>query len=337
MKSLLQTSLDTLIRMNISSYAELSLTLPWQEIILKSGIPITPLYYDIASMTKTILSTITLQAVRDGKLSFDTNAQDFLPYLPFPVSIDELLRHTSGVNILNKFDKSKDYSKAEIESFIKHPDNIIKTWFKEYCNLNYIYIWDVLEAIFQTSLTNLVQRFLKNYDLEMTYCPLKNGIKSEHISPTERSAGLVHDPLTYYLQGASWAAWLFATHSALHQFWKLWMENAFEIPTSVYQEEFQSEEVTDFYHENGFPNPLQDSLSPVYLDLYGRCWRKGRYSPDLVEFSGHTWPSLILSKKRSWVLSLSCNICQSSNPPERRKAYMKWKRELIANIQTWKI
>ena len=65
--------------------------------------------FQIASVTKPMIAVIVLRLVEAGQLSLDTPVSDFYPALPGSgaVTIDHLLRHTSGLH-LDDFDVPED-------------------------------------------------------------------------------------------------------------------------------------------------------------------------------------------------------------------------------------
>lgn len=68
---------------------------------LERHVPATPeTAYRLASLTKQFTATAVMLLAKDGKLRYDQPARDFLPELPAtaaPVTIRQLLNHTSGL------------------------------------------------------------------------------------------------------------------------------------------------------------------------------------------------------------------------------------------------
>jgi CubicO group peptidase (beta-lactamase class C family) len=273
-------------------------------------------YYDIASLTKNILSTILLIDISNWEIDENDDIGKYVVYLQgHNKTIKNVLTHTSWFDIIEKYDKSKTYTKAEIESIIKNPKNIITTQNHTYSNLNYVYMWDLLEMRYKKPLQEIVEEFLKKNGINnILYTPLKIWIPEEKIYRTEnnRTQWIVHDPVTYYLWGISGAAWLFATHEDLEKFFYQRYTNTYEIEQKLWEEEIKAEE--------------------KWKEIYGMIWRKGRYGDDFVEFSWHTGPRVALSRKLDCIIIWTCNIVHGISAIERRMAYMEQKKILLEAV-----
>lgn len=307
MISTLQNLLDDFINKWNSPVAELSIYHKGNNYYFNSW-EYKKYRYDIASMTKCIVSTITLEQVSKWNICLTQNIWEKVPYLnKYMLSVKDILRHKTWLDIIKKFDKSIEYSVNEINSLIKNIENIVVSDNKVYSNLNYIYLWDFLERIMWYKLDIIVDNFAKKNSLSFTYNPTNKLIDSNSISPTTHSPWIVHDPSTRYLGWISWAAGLFSLHEDLYKFWIMWLNNDFNIEKDL----FISELKWDINEE------------------YWMCWRKWIYSSEFVEFSWHTWPSIFISKIYSTVIALNCNICYLWSNEFKRSNYKKFKRELV--------
>ncbi|HEY2852486.1 MAG TPA: serine hydrolase domain-containing protein [Gemmatimonadaceae bacterium] len=85
---------------------------------LERQVPITPsTAFDIGSTTKQFTAASLALLVADGKLSFDDDVRKYIPELPdygTPITIDHLLRHTSGLRDYNGLLALAGYSLEEV-------------------------------------------------------------------------------------------------------------------------------------------------------------------------------------------------------------------------------
>ena len=273
-------------------------------------------YYDIASLTKNVISTILLIDISHWEINEEDDIGKYVLYLQgHKKTIKNVLTHTSWFDIIEKYDKSKAYTRAEIEGIIKNPKNIITTDNHSYSNLNYVYMWDLLEMRYKKPLQEIVEEFLKKNGMSnILYTPLEKWISEEKIYQTEnnRTEWIVHDPVTHYLWWVSGAAWLFATHENLEKFFYQRYKNTYWIEQKLREEEIKAENTGK--------------------EIYGMIWRKWRYGDDFVEFSWHTGPRVALSRKLDCIIIGTCNIVHGTSAIERRKLYMEQKKILLETV-----
>jgi len=85
---------------------------------LERQVPITPsTAFDIGSTTKQFTAASLALLVADGKISFDDDVRKYIPELPdygTPITIDHLLRHTSGLRDYNGLLALAGYSLEEV-------------------------------------------------------------------------------------------------------------------------------------------------------------------------------------------------------------------------------
>src|SRR5919204_2953131 len=85
---------------------------------LERGVRITPAtLFDIGSTSKQFAAASLALLVEDGKLSFSDDVRKYIPELPkygAPITIDHLLRHTSGLRDYNGLLALAGYSLEEV-------------------------------------------------------------------------------------------------------------------------------------------------------------------------------------------------------------------------------
>ncbi len=145
--------------------------------------------YEIGSITKTFTATLINKAINEGKTNIDSTIDSYLP-LPngnkYP-TIKELLTHTSGYKgyyfespmISNFFMGRNDFCGITKEMVLDKTSNLNmdrKSYSFTYSNYGYAVLGLVLEAVYDTDYTTLVNDFLQN-GLELTNTKIsdKNG------------------------------------------------------------------------------------------------------------------------------------------------------------------
>lgn len=111
--------------------------------------------YRIGSISKTFTAAMILQLVEEGKLELDTKLSKFYPHIPNAnrITIEDLLRHQSGLFNFTNDDAFKDYmehpkSKEEIlDIFRKQKPLFEPGQMNEYSNTNYVILTFILEDL----------------------------------------------------------------------------------------------------------------------------------------------------------------------------------------------
>jgi D-alanyl-D-alanine carboxypeptidase len=140
--------------------------------------------FAIASITKTFTATLVLQLVDQGRLSLRDKVADLLPDVPVPadVTVEQLLRHTSGIadllvplrDRLNA-DLERLWQPAEVVAAVGQP------WFAPgtgwaYSNTNYVLLGMIVERVGDQPIKKqLLDRILSPLGLESTGELLRQG------------------------------------------------------------------------------------------------------------------------------------------------------------------
>jgi CubicO group peptidase (beta-lactamase class C family) len=164
--------------------------------------------FELASVSKQFTATAIMQLANRGKLSYQDPLTKYIPELPFEkVTIENLLRHTSGIPEFLGFDE-KWFDKTKIN---KNGDllNVLKTHIDTllfppnersyYSNTNYILLALIVEKVSELSFEKYIDRNVfspsemknsmvisgrslknpfQNYAIGMAYDPSKNGFVS---------------------------------------------------------------------------------------------------------------------------------------------------------------
>lgn len=137
-----------------------------------SAVPHT---YEIGSLTKTFTAALINKAINDGKINMDDRIDSYLS-LPdgneYP-TIRELLTHTSGYKayyfespmITNRFSRRNDFYGVTKEMVLGKAGNLSmddESYGFVYSNYGYAVLGLVLEAVYDTDYTTLVNNFVHN-------------------------------------------------------------------------------------------------------------------------------------------------------------------------------
>lgn len=143
--------------------------------------------YEIGSLTKTITASLINKAVLEGKIDIDGSLDKYIELPPkehYP-TIRELITHTSGYSayyldgpmINSHFTKKNDFYGVGDSDIIKRlgKENIAgKDYAYNYSNFGYAVLGLVLEKVYATEYTTLVNDYLRN-ELGMTKSKLSEG------------------------------------------------------------------------------------------------------------------------------------------------------------------
>ncbi|NQZ01247.1 MAG: serine hydrolase [Bdellovibrionales bacterium] len=181
-------------------------------------------FYDLASLTKTILTTpLIMQAVDQGKLSLGSEISDYLNwYSQQGVSVRALLNQTSGVPWWRPFYSklsSKPFHKlrwAELKPYLNRA-RVRPSGRSVYSDLGFLLLGYLAEEVFQSDLQSLLEVQRQKLGLDSLHFN-KNNVRTYSKSlyaPTERCRrrgllqGQVHDDNCFALGGISSHAGLF--------------------------------------------------------------------------------------------------------------------------------
>lgn len=137
--------------------------------------------YEIGSLTKTVTASLVNKAVLEGKIDIDGSVDKYieLPEKEHYPTIRELLTHTSGYKpyyldgpmISNHFSRKNDFCGVGDSDIIKRleKENIAnKEYPYNYSNFGYAVLGLVLEKVYATEYSTLVNDYLRN-DLGMKH------------------------------------------------------------------------------------------------------------------------------------------------------------------------
>lgn len=143
--------------------------------------------YEIGSLTKTVTASLVSKAVLEGKIDIDGSVDKYIELPPkehYP-TIRELLTHTSGYKpyyldgpmISSHFTKKNDFYGVGDSDIIKRleKENIAqKEYSYNYSNFGYATLGLVLEKVYATEYTTLVDEYLRD-ELGMEHTHISDG------------------------------------------------------------------------------------------------------------------------------------------------------------------
>ncbi len=144
--------------------------------------------YEIGSLTKTFTAALVWRAVEEGKIDVNATIDEYLS-LPkgkhYP-TILELLTHTSGYNgdyfetpmIKNFFARRNPYygiSKEMAFNKVSNLDLNMDNYDFEYSNFGYAVLGLILEVVYETDYTSLLNNYAKELELFSTKVSKKDG------------------------------------------------------------------------------------------------------------------------------------------------------------------
>jgi D-alanyl-D-alanine carboxypeptidase len=137
--------------------------------------------FRIASITKVFVAVVTLQLVEEGRLGLDDPASRYVAdAAPWPVTIRQLLNHTSGVpdfSMADGFGKQLDASRdrrwtaAEVVALVAHKEPAFPAGTDyAYSNTDYVLLGEVIETVTGYGWASEVRRrILDPLELRDTY------------------------------------------------------------------------------------------------------------------------------------------------------------------------
>ncbi len=255
------------------------------------------LYYDIASLTKVLITTpLIIKLIDIGELSLSDPLSRFFSYTPDEkrdVTIFHLLTHTSGFYsyLLDLSGLRRD---NVIERIIAQPLENPPGKKVVYSCINFVTLFYIIRKIMGVEPYSLAREWFYiplGMD-EILYNPLKDGIKRENIVPTTENPerglihGVVHDPLAAHLEGISGNAGLFSTIDSLYRYVKMILNGG---------EDILSEEIVKKMEKN-------------YTEGLGATRGLGwQILGKLIGHTGYTGTSLYFSRKQERVAILLAN------------------------------
>ncbi len=126
--------------------------------------------YRVGSITKTFTASTIMQLIEEEKLRLDTKLSEFYPQIPNSekISIEDLLRHQSGLSDFSKVEDFKDWKDKE-QSRKDHLDRFVKIGIDfqpgekiDYSNTNYILLSFIIEDLEREDFSKVLSRRILN-------------------------------------------------------------------------------------------------------------------------------------------------------------------------------
>ncbi len=257
----------------------------------------TGLYYDIASLTKLLITTpLIIKLIDMREISLSDPISRFFSPLPDEkreVTIFHLLTHTSGFYSY-LLDLSGVRRDNVMEKILRQPlENPIGKKVTYSC-INFVTLFYIVKKITNREPYEVARDwFYGPLGMnEILYNPLKHNIKKEDIAPTTENPerglihGVVHDPLAAHLSGISGNAGLFSTVDSLYRYAKMILNRG---------EGILSEEIVKRMEKNYTEGLGSDR---------GLGWQ---ILGKLIGHTGYTGTSLYFSRKQERVAILLTN------------------------------
>lgn len=177
----------------------------------------TPAYYDIASLTKVLVTTpLLLMLVEEGKLDLSNKVKQYLPRFQFDdVSVIDLLTHASG--LAKNIPGYPMMTATAVSEYMYEVPQVTAVGQIEYSDVNFLLLGEIISAISATTIAHLYkQKIAESLGLTASgYCP--DEAQQACCVPTELHPtrglikGIVHDHKAFCLGGVAAHAGLFAT------------------------------------------------------------------------------------------------------------------------------
>jgi CubicO group peptidase (beta-lactamase class C family) len=182
---------------------------------METGLPLQPdMVFRIGSITKQFTSTAILKLVQEGKISLQDEITRYLPGFttPLPVTIEQLLNHTSGIKSYTSIPekmtadvKGEKVAVADMITFIHSlPGDFAPGERFLYNNSGYYLLGSIIENVSGLTYREYITRnFLKPLGMKSTFVDDETPIKKRvtgyaRVSSTEfKSADYVHPSIPY--------------------------------------------------------------------------------------------------------------------------------------------
>jgi D-alanyl-D-alanine carboxypeptidase len=112
--------------------------------------------FRVASITKTLVATVVLQLVAEGRLRLDAPVRELLPQAPAEITVRQLLDHTSGLPDYGRIDgffdgllrdRERVWTPAELLSLVAEYDRDPPGTRWSYSNTGYVLLGEVVAAV----------------------------------------------------------------------------------------------------------------------------------------------------------------------------------------------
>nr|WP_243734725.1 serine hydrolase domain-containing protein [Erysipelothrix anatis] len=195
------------------------------------------LHFDIASLSKLVVTTRIMQLVEDEEIDLDTPVQDILESFRIAhITVEDLLLHRSGFNpsVSKKYLESKQLIKTSIMHAYDWQEANYHTM--TYSCINFIILGWIIEALDGSLDHSLNEHVLKPLGMhDTTFNPVSTPlIVPSEIHPTRGLiCGTVHDETAASLDGISGNAGLFSTIHDLIAFTNGYLQKTILTPETI--------------------------------------------------------------------------------------------------------
>lgn len=246
------------------------------------------LHFDIASLSKLVVTTRIMQLVEDEEIGLDTPVQDILEsFMMAHITIEDLLLHRSGFNpsVSKKYLESQQLIKTSIMLGYDWQESNYHTM--TYSCINFIIIGWIIEVLDGSLDQSLNEHVLKPLGMhETTFNPsITPFIVPSEIHPARGLiCGTVHDETAAALGGISGNAGLFSTIHDLVAFTNGYLQKTILTPETI------------------------DIMADTNQDLRSLGWNLHLYQGKPYLFhTGFTGPAIIMDLKRGRALIILTN------------------------------
>jgi CubicO group peptidase (beta-lactamase class C family) len=304
------------------------------------------IYYDIASLTKTVISTYILTKINHGMSQFN----NLWLYFGFQektlgkITIYDLLTHRSGLKC--NYDFKEIFSKSDEEIAKLNIDQIffdehsynqknfrIKT---QYTCVNYVLLGKIIEKYQNLKLEDIIHDFFVSNSIKgIIYKPIENGISPKNIAKSENKLingnkapiGVVQDEIARNFGGVCGNAGLFATLNGLQSFVEFWLKLDSNFTEKVLGDILLTEVAKNPMDYSSDPKSLCGG-KPINIDdiqttVFGHVWRRGAFSlyPNMNGWSG---PAIIIDFENKRAVVQTSNHTFPIRDEIRRKLNKEW-------------
>lgn len=181
------------------------------------------LFFDLASLTKVIVTFPLILRLFNDKISIDDEIGNYLPVLQpaRDIKISELLFHTSGLPSWKPFYKDTDPKNPDV---IKIRERVLKSvplhrrGNRLYSDIGFMWLGFLIEKLTGLSLSDAFNSFFPEFARRIFFIPLYKEVDKKEFVPTgycswrkRRIRGEVHDENAYALGGIAGHAGCFST------------------------------------------------------------------------------------------------------------------------------
>lgn len=265
--------------------------------------------YDIASLTKVVVTTTLIMQLIDKKyISLDTRVFEILPeFKEKDITILDLLTHTSGLPADIKLDLNvnKEIITKKIFECEKSYEKNTKVI---YSDLGFIILGLIIERILKIDLDKAaIKNIFNPLGMKDTgYCPKSEIVK--RIAPTEISPhfnkllrGQAHDRKAYLMNGVSGHAGVFSTINDLSKFARMILHNG-----ELDGNKILGEESVDKLFLKATPDgQINRGLGYLVYDERGDFSKYN--SIKTIYHTGFTGTSMLIDKEKELVIILLSN------------------------------